>query len=272
MQGAIIHGLVLHARVQPIHVAGVVRPNGQGKDHAPVHSISHLGNATDIREDIGLVKQLLLLFDGVIDDRLVEFLHHLAIFDLLVYLHNLAQDAGFVGNELRPDCDRLLQINQLKESLLRAPPAEEVDIGSIRITWVYAICGAGVACGLFQSGTRVGSHRDSHAVALEEVHLRTTRHHAAILVEPRVLHEDQVLRTLRIAVADATLPAAIVRVPAGECGPLVAHGIHRDQIDRRVHAGGHFRQIQGEGDLGVDELEHVVAITAFFVHICQEEA
>jgi len=267
-------------RVEPEHVGVVVIPDGHDQDHRALEGLAHLSHTALAVEVIDVTEGDLLgiaplLGDGVAGvagDLGLGVGNDLAV--LNVEALDLAEDASRVLVELGDDGHLLGGVDGhalAVEGLVAL--AVGVEVAAIRIAntsialrAVGATAAVALAAALADNGARVRSEGSSHVVGLPDIHLRAA---AAIAAETGVgiigrrgpvlnvglaVDELKVARALSIAVAGTVLGASLV-------ARVLAHttiSVHGDEVEGTVETAAQVRDIDIEGELVAEELEHLV--------------
>mmetsp|Transcript_61394 Transcript_61394/g.190297 ORF Transcript_61394/g.190297 Transcript_61394/m.190297 type:complete len:520 (-) Transcript_61394:182-1741(-) len=281
-------------RVQPHHLRLHVVPEREHKDHAPAQRSAHALHAALRREivrvvEAPLLRQAHLLVDGIAG-KAVKILDLGVVDELAVLhveppnLHEVSRVCPIVGQELRHDGDGLrgvdLEVGARTVEVLVAKP-EVVVITTVFVADALVAAAAIALC--FSAALAVGRRvpalealalqrplvvasvrREGRGVlvGLPDVHLGAADAPVPLgpplLLVPtleigRALDEFHVVRALRVAVSRAQLCARRV-VPLA----LLAILIHLHEVDGAVHAALQRGRVDIEGELLVQELEHLV--------------
>mmetsp|Transcript_56213 Transcript_56213/g.119669 ORF Transcript_56213/g.119669 Transcript_56213/m.119669 type:complete len:508 (-) Transcript_56213:79-1602(-) len=268
--------------VQPKHVDLGVVPQRDHQDHAAIHRLAHLLEAALPREVVGVAEHVLLNTAEVIGDGILGVAQdrsHRVFDDLSVLqedsldLNQVAVVLAVVGDELGDDSDGLLgvdlELSALAVEVLLAHSVVVVVAAVFVADAVVALADQRVAaCSSLTLDrtrvlTRVGRVGGRSAVCLPKVHLGAAaavvadRRYGCVVPVPGIrgaLDPLHVVGALGVAIAGSVLGAR------GVGRAHVALGVHLDKVEGAVQTACELTGIDGECELLVQELEHLVGV------------
>mmetsp|Transcript_88922 Transcript_88922/g.287981 ORF Transcript_88922/g.287981 Transcript_88922/m.287981 type:complete len:273 (-) Transcript_88922:453-1271(-) len=261
-------------RVKPAAPTRFVMPQRQDEHHAPAEGLAHALQAPLHGKVVGPTEDTPLRATEAVGDRTaccraeerrVPVVDHPAALQVDAADLREVSTVGAVRRQpLRHHCHRLGRVDGKVRA--RAEEGASGHAGRVeaaarlvadpRVAFALACVSTLRACAHERALDAARVHRESlvDAVCLPHVHLR-----AAVPLALHVglaVHELDVARALRIAVARAELGAGCVAAAP----PAIS--LHLDKVHRSVEAAGKPRHVDVEGKLAVLQLENPVGVIA----------